>query len=100
MNKHTYAYHSDLLFSFLVLSQNKKQTCSYPGASVIRCQVSACHDHAQSYNKPAMMLLAYFLMSCAVQLKMMTGDLQLNTKITHSLETTFWYYLIGGLWHP
>ena len=34
------------------------------------------HDHVQAYNKPAMMVLAKFLMSCAVKLKKMTGDLQ------------------------
>ena len=100
MNNHTYPNNSDLSFSFLILCQNKKQTSSYPGLSVLRCQVSACCDHAEPYNKPAMMLLASFVMSCAAQHKMMTSDLQLNMKITHSLETTFWHYLIVGLWCP
>ena len=36
-------------------------------------------------------------MSCAVQLKKMTGDLQLNMKTTCCLETTFWHYVIVRL---
>ena len=81
----TYPSNSDLCLSILTSEPNIITNQQLPRASVLRCWASACHDHAWPYNKPAMMLLAYFLMSCAAELKRMTGDLQLNMK----KKTTF-----------